>query len=155
MNDLLISGTSWRNPDNVWDDLLEALGAPDWHGRNLDALSDSVCTGSVNAIQPPLRVLIRDVANIPGSTAFLLYRMQTLFEELAAQGTAVEMVFPEGEPQGWGYVTRRDAFRHLRTLDVLREWDPIGVYGPGSSCPDNEYDSYAPGVIKLLERGAS
>ena len=39
--------------------------------------------------------------------------------------------------------------------DALRHWDPIGVIDTSDpdSVTDNEYDSYAPGVLKYLERG--
>ena len=36
---------------------------------------------------------------------------------------------------------------------VLRAWDPIGVR-PGVRAPLDEYDSYAPGVLALMEAGA-
>jgi len=42
--------------------------------------------------------------------------------------------------------------RELRLL--LHEWDPIGVYGPGSECPPGEYDCLLVIVGKLRE-GAS
>ena len=40
---------------------------------------------------------------------------------------------------------------------VLRFWDPIGVIGRAdeNGSADDEYDSYAPGLISLLERGAN
>ena len=49
----------------------------------------------------------------------------------------------------------RDAIAHVEA--VLRRWDPIGVL-PGGSDPNDapldEYDSYAPQVVALLQRGA-
>jgi hypothetical protein len=46
----------------------------------------------------------------------------------------------------------RQKQRELRSL--LREWDPIGVYGPGSDCPPDEYDCLLVMVGRLRE-GAS
>jgi hypothetical protein len=37
---------------------------------------------------------------------------------------------------------------------VLRHWDPIGVIEDANASTSDEYDSYAPGVLKLLESGA-
>ncbi len=39
--------------------------------------------------------------------------------------------------------------------EALRHWDPIGVIDRSDpdSVTDNEYDSYAPGVLKYLEKG--
>jgi hypothetical protein len=36
---------------------------------------------------------------------------------------------------------------------LMREWDPLGV--EGMSGAEDEYDSYIPGVIALLQQGAS
>ena len=48
------------------------------------------------------------------------------------------------------YLWRSDAKGYLRVLEVLREWDPIGVIGYG---PQDEYDSYAPTIIRMLDAG--
>ena len=42
--------------------------------------------------------------------------------------------------------------------DIKRLWiefDPIGVYGPGSDWPDDEYNSYLGLTLELLEHNAS
>ena len=156
MSEIHLSGKEWRNPDNFWDDFLSAVGAPKWHGRNLDALSESISSHSFSRAGTPYRIVVSGVRDLPKSIVFLLFRINQLLNELAAAMTPQgEIVFPEGNPPGWDYVSRADVFRHMRVLDVLREWDPIGVYGPGSSCPDDEYDSYAAGIMTSLERGAS
>lgn len=37
---------------------------------------------------------------------------------------------------------------------VLRRWDPIGIL-PGEDGPGDEYDSYAPHIVSLVQRGDS
>jgi hypothetical protein len=39
------------------------MQAPDWHGRNLDALDDSWVAGGVCAAGPPFRFVIRSAAH--------------------------------------------------------------------------------------------
>ena len=41
--------------------------------------------------------------------------------------------------------------------DALRDWDPIGVIPElvASGIPPNEYDSYAPHVLGMLQQGAT
>jgi hypothetical protein len=53
-----LDGRRWRTYDDIFDGLLPALGAPHWHGRNINALVDSIGTGSINAIEPPYRLRI-------------------------------------------------------------------------------------------------
>jgi hypothetical protein len=48
--------------------------------------------------------------------------------------------------------TLRERQSQLRKL--LREWDPIGVYGPGSNCPPDEYDCLL-GIVGQLRDGMS
>lgn len=41
---------------------------------------------------------------------------------------------------------------HLRVMEVLRRWDPIGVIDENNQ---DEYDSYAAPIVGLLDRGAT
>jgi hypothetical protein len=47
----------------------------------------------------------------------------------------------------------RQKQHELRSL--LHEWDPIGVYGPGSECPPDEYDCLLPMIGKLRDGASS
>ena len=37
---------------------------------------------------------------------------------------------------------------------ALRRWDPMGVF-PGEMAPADEYDSYAPHIVSLVEGGCA
>jgi hypothetical protein len=54
-------------------DFLEALktaiGAPKWHGTNLNALVDSMIWGGINSIEPPYTVKITNTGSVPGDVA--------------------------------------------------------------------------------------
>jgi len=56
---------------------------------------------------------------------------------------------PTPDPHASGYLKRPDAKGHLKVLEVLRRWDPIGV----SDLAPDEYDSYSPGVVQMLDNG--
>lgn len=53
MKVIALEGGRWASLDDLFEDLLPALGAPDWHGRNHAALIDSIGVGDINAIEPP------------------------------------------------------------------------------------------------------
>jgi RNAse (barnase) inhibitor barstar len=57
MKELVLDGSTWQNRDDVYDAFFKAVGAPDWHGRNFDALNDSIATGSINKIEVPYRLI--------------------------------------------------------------------------------------------------
>lgn len=44
---------------------------------------------------------------------------------------------------------------HWNDIKFLwNQFDPIGVLGPDSDCPDDEYDSYVIPTLQLLNEGA-
>lgn len=59
---------------------------------------------------------------------------------------------PTPDPLQSEYLKREDAQPHLFVLETLREWDPIGVISPSNI---DEYDSYAPELIRMLDASAS
>ena len=42
MRQIILDALGWKEKDDFYGDLLPSLGAPNWHGRNLDALNDSI-----------------------------------------------------------------------------------------------------------------
>jgi RNAse (barnase) inhibitor barstar len=93
MKHLQLDATNWRSADDFYDALLAALGAPDWHGHNLDALWDSIVTGSINEVEPPfaIEVLGRPVGE---SAARELQRFVDLIQEARAKGVPVTIEVP-------------------------------------------------------------
>lgn len=39
--------------DDIYDSFFRAVGAPDGHGRNFNALAASIAKGSINAVEVP------------------------------------------------------------------------------------------------------
>lgn len=55
-----IDAGGWRDEGDVWDVVLAALNAPAWHGRNLEALADSL-GGGVNGVEGPVTLVVSGV----------------------------------------------------------------------------------------------
>jgi len=49
----MLDGSTWNTRDHVYAAFFAAVGAPSWHGRNLDARNDSIATGQINQIELP------------------------------------------------------------------------------------------------------
>ena len=50
---------------------------------------------------------------------------------------------------------KKDAMAKIRLVEeILRRWDPIGVQ-PGTFAPADEYDSYAPHIVSMVQRGCT
>lgn len=56
MNLVTLDARHWKTADDFFTALLRQLGAPAWHGKNLNALRDTMIFGGVNQIDPPMRV---------------------------------------------------------------------------------------------------
>lgn len=54
----------WKTMDDFYDALLKAIGAPDWHGRNVNALADSMICGGINLLEAPYTIRILYVKSL-------------------------------------------------------------------------------------------
>jgi len=88
-----ITATSkpWKTRDDIYDSIFRAVGAPDWHGRNFDALADSIATGSVNVVEVPYRIVIKNYDKIGPSAKQMADGFVDLIRELASEGCPVEV----------------------------------------------------------------
>lgn len=82
MRELLLDGANWFKPDDFYDSFFAAVGAPSWHGRNLDALNDSISTGGINAIEVPYRIVIFNAHLIGPDVRAIASRFETLVQRL-------------------------------------------------------------------------
>ena len=53
-----LNAKNWRTWQDFYEALLAALGAPEGHGRNLNALIDSMVWGGMNAVEAPYTIRI-------------------------------------------------------------------------------------------------
>jgi len=65
MKTLKLNATGWRSVADFYDSLLSHLGAPEWHGRNVNALVDSVVYGGINRVNPPFVIRIERIGSVP------------------------------------------------------------------------------------------
>jgi len=68
MRTIDLDATLWSTVDDFYRALLSAIGAPEWHGHNLNALVDSMIWGGINAVEPPYEVKIFGTSNLPEET---------------------------------------------------------------------------------------
>jgi len=88
MRQIELDATGWMSADDFYHALLTALGAPDWHGRNIDALWDSVVTGGINEVEPPFAITVRGWPT-NDSAGLVLQRFVQLIRDAEADGVAV------------------------------------------------------------------
>ena len=91
MRELILNGAEWRTRNDVYDSFFRAVGAPDWHGRNFDALRDSIAAGSINAVEVPYRLVIKNYDKIAPSARQMANDFVDLIRELTTEGCPVEI----------------------------------------------------------------
>ena len=91
MKELTLDGASWTTKDDVYNALFRAVGAPVWHGRNFDALNDSIAGGSINGVEVPYRFVFKNYDLIRGEAKKMTDDLVDLIHEIAARGCPVEV----------------------------------------------------------------
>jgi RNAse (barnase) inhibitor barstar len=92
---LLLDGSAWRNEEDFYRAFLAAVQAPQWHGHNLDALRDSIVTGSINNVVPPFAVAVRGAKGWPAPLAIFMREVESIFNEAKSEGVAVDLLLTE------------------------------------------------------------
>jgi len=53
VREIILDASRWRTDVDLIEAVIKGLEGPDWHGRNYNALYDSIVGGSINSIEPP------------------------------------------------------------------------------------------------------
>jgi ribonuclease inhibitor len=91
MKELVLDGSNWQTRDDVYDAFFAAVRAPEWHGRNFNALRDSIGTGQINDVEVPYRVVIRNFDQVSGEATQMAHDFVDLLRELHQNGVPVEV----------------------------------------------------------------
>jgi hypothetical protein len=75
-----IDASGWQTVADGWAAILAALEAPAWHGRNLDALADSL-SGGVNGVAAPFALHLTGTSTLPPPVSAWLDRVAQVFAE--------------------------------------------------------------------------
>jgi len=94
-----LDAANWKSVLDFYNALLAALGAPRGHGRNINALVDSMIWGGMNAIEAPYTIRLSQTA--------------TLSQDIRDHFELIERVFVEA----------RADFRNLRGHDIDVVWE--------------------------------
>jgi hypothetical protein len=76
-----------------------AVGAPSWHGRNFDALNDSIGAGAINQIEVPYCLVIHNYDLIQEGARKMTAEFIALIRELKARGCEVDIRIENFTPE--------------------------------------------------------
>jgi RNAse (barnase) inhibitor barstar len=69
----------------------QVVGAPSWHGRNFNALRDSIGGGQINNIEIPYRLVFRNYGKVHPAVREQAAHFIDVIRELAGEGIPVEI----------------------------------------------------------------
>ena len=90
--EILVDWKKIEKEEDFYNMFLPQVKAPAWHGRNLDALADSVITGDINSIEPPYTIHSLNVNNVPEHMAEFQRKVLSIFSEGASEGRGIKIV---------------------------------------------------------------
>lgn len=93
LKDIYLDGSRWKTGDDFYDSLFAALGSPPWHGRNFDALRDSIMGGQINNVEQPFVLYLGGTNTIAAELKALIGGFIDLINAAKAEGYDVEIVF--------------------------------------------------------------
>lgn len=85
MREINLDASKWTTLLDFYDALFDALGAPDWHGRSINALIDSMIWGGINRIEPPYLIRVRGTAHVPSALQDQIERARDYLLEARAE----------------------------------------------------------------------
>lgn len=90
-----LDADGWQSSDDVYDSFFCAVRAPKWHGRNLDALNDSISTGNINEIEVPYRLVVRNVSRSGPEARTMIELFLDVVRRIQTDGCPVSMIVHE------------------------------------------------------------
>jgi RNAse (barnase) inhibitor barstar len=97
MREITIDARNWIGPNDLYDAFFEAVGAPPWHGRNFNALRDSIGVGGINRIEVPYFIRIKNYSSMGEGATSIAGDFVMLIKELRQAGCRVDIAVTDGE----------------------------------------------------------
>jgi RNAse (barnase) inhibitor barstar len=94
-----LDAVSWRSQEDFYHAFFKAVGAPKWHGCNFDALRDSIGTGSINELEVPYRIAVRNLQSATPDVQQILLNFAELIRDLNADGCPVDLKFSDSDAE--------------------------------------------------------
>ena len=90
--ELDMDARDWQTMDDVFSSFFRAVGAPEWHGRNFDALIDSIEIGGINRIEVPYVLAITNIGGVGSHAVVGAQKFISLIREIEARGCPISVV---------------------------------------------------------------
>jgi len=90
--EIIVDWKMVENEEDFYNMFLPQVKAPEWHGRNLDALADSVVTGGINLIEPPYTIHSINTSSAPEHMVEFQLKVLAIFSEGVTENRGIKIV---------------------------------------------------------------
>jgi RNAse (barnase) inhibitor barstar len=91
MQNIILDGSKWKIQEDFYHAFLKAVGAPDWHGHNLNALNDSITGGGINKLDTPYHITITGFNLMASDAQSMVQSFQSLIQQIQSEGNEVSL----------------------------------------------------------------
>jgi len=92
MSEIVLDADGWQKFGDFYTAFFPAVGAPDWHGRDPNALNDSIEGCGINKIEVPYRIVIRNATKMGSAAAGEVNDFQVVIAHMRDVGCPVDLV---------------------------------------------------------------
>jgi RNAse (barnase) inhibitor barstar len=91
VRELVMDASEWKSVDDLLLAFFRVVEAPSWHGRNFNALRDSIGGGQINKIEVPYRLIFKNYDKICSAVKEGAEQFIDVIRQLADEGVPVEI----------------------------------------------------------------
>jgi RNAse (barnase) inhibitor barstar len=95
VRELTLSGDTWQSADDFYSAFFLVVGAPESHGRNFNALIDSIQTGRINKVEVPYKIVVQNPPYENKGVQAILRDFADLIAEMQSDGCPVSFQIRE------------------------------------------------------------
>lgn len=91
VKELFMDASQWKTTDDLYLSFFEAVKAPAWHGKNLDAVRESIRAGQINGTEVPYCLVLKNYDHLSESLKEKTDAFIEVISTLAKEGVPVEV----------------------------------------------------------------
>ncbi|MCP4340527.1 MAG: hypothetical protein GY799_16975 [Desulfobulbaceae bacterium] len=90
--EIVVDWNQVQSEEKFYDNFLHQIEAPEWHGRNLNALRDSIVTGDINRIEPPYTIQSNNESSTPENLKIFQTKVLGIFQDAIKEGREIRVI---------------------------------------------------------------
>lgn len=95
VREIVLDASLWKTSDDMYESFFAGVGSAAFHGKNFDALRDSIVTGGINRIEVPYRLVIEHADRIGSRARETADKFFALVRSFEAKGCPIGIQFRE------------------------------------------------------------